>query len=83
MPNGAKHDPAQFYDVDYSADPDPIRRSRTSTPRSASMVTDEAPRGHPTTDAQSQAGSARPKHTYSLADYGLTAEQVKERFAGL
>ncbi|WP_297595000.1 hypothetical protein, partial [Mycobacterium sp.] len=24
-----------------------------------------------------------PKHKYSLADYGLTAEEVRERFAGL
>ena len=24
-----------------------------------------------------------PKHTYSLADYGLTDDQVKERFKGL
>lgn len=24
-----------------------------------------------------------PKHSYSLADYGLTVEMVKERFAGL
>ena len=30
---------------------------------------------------ESQQGPRAPKHTYSLADYGLTAEQVKERFA--
>ena len=33
--------------------------------------------------ADSQSGERAPKHTYSLADYGLTAEEVKERFAGL
>jgi hypothetical protein len=32
---------------------------------------------------QSKHGPRAPKHTYSLADYGLTDEQVKERFAGL
>ena len=32
--------------------------------------------------AESQKGPRAPKHTYSLADYGLTDEQVKERFAG-
>jgi hypothetical protein len=33
--------------------------------------------------AESQTGARAPKHKYSLADYGLTAEAVKERFAGL
>ena len=33
--------------------------------------------------AQSQQGPRAPKHTYSLSDYGLTEEQVKERFANL
>jgi hypothetical protein len=33
--------------------------------------------------ADSQSGERAPKHSYSLADYGLTAEEVKERFAGL
>jgi hypothetical protein len=33
--------------------------------------------------AESQTGARAPKHTYSLADYGLTAEAVKERFAEL
>ena len=31
---------------------------------------------------ESQKGPRAPKHTYSLADYGLTDEQVKERFKG-
>ena len=31
----------------------------------------------------SKKGPRAPKHTYDLADYGLTTEQVKERFAGL
>ena len=33
--------------------------------------------------ADSQSGERAPKHRYSLADYGLTVETVKERFAGL
>ena len=33
--------------------------------------------------AQSQTGERAPKHTYSLGDYGLSVETVKERFAGL
>ena len=35
------------------------------------------------TDEQSKQGPRAPKHSYSLADYGLTADQVKERFRGL
>ena len=35
------------------------------------------------THAESQSGERAPKHTYSLADYGLSTETVKERFAGL
>ena len=33
--------------------------------------------------AESQSGARAPKHKYSLADYGLTVDAVKERFAGL
>jgi hypothetical protein len=33
--------------------------------------------------AASQTGPRAPKHEYSLEDYGLTTEQVRERFAGL
>jgi hypothetical protein len=29
---------------------------------------------------ESRQGPRAPKHSYSLADYGLTAEQVRERF---
>ncbi len=35
------------------------------------------------TDEESKQGPRAPKHTYSLADYGLTEDQVKERFGGL
>ena len=35
------------------------------------------------TDDESKQGPRAPKHTYSLADYGLTEEQVTERFRGL
>jgi len=35
------------------------------------------------TDDESKQGPRAPKHTYSLADYGLTEDQVTERFRGL
>ncbi len=44
---------------------------------------DEARAAIQRTDEESKQGPRAPKHTYSLADYGLTEEQVKERFKGL
>jgi hypothetical protein len=45
--------------------------------------TDAAREAMTASHTASREGPRAPKHTYSLADYGLTAEQVKERFAGL
>jgi hypothetical protein len=46
-------------------------------------LTDEARQAMEKSHAESQSGERAPKHKYSLDDYGLTAEAVKERFAGL
>ena len=46
-------------------------------------MTDDARAAIANTDDESKKGPRAPKHTYSLTDYGLTEEQVKERFAGL
>jgi hypothetical protein len=46
-------------------------------------LTDEARVAMEKSHTDSQSGERAPKHTYSLADYGLTVETVKERFAGL
>ena len=46
-------------------------------------MTDAARVGDGGSHAESKQGPRAPKHTYSLADYGLTDEQVKERFKGL
>lgn len=46
-------------------------------------LTEEVRRAMAKAHAESKTGARAPKHTYSLADYGLTAEAVKERFAGL
>ena len=46
-------------------------------------MTDAARHAMAATHAESRQGPRAPKHTYSLADYGLTDEQVKERFTGL
>jgi hypothetical protein len=80
----AKYDPAQFFDVDY-ADlvADPIGTVETIYRHFGMTLTEEARVAMQKSHGESQTGARAPKHTYSLADYGLTAESVKERFAGL
>ncbi len=80
----AKHDPAQFYDLEYSAlVSDPVAAVADIYRHFGIELTDEARSAIVDTDEQSKQGPRAPKHTYSLADYGLTADQVKETFAGL
>jgi hypothetical protein len=80
----AKHDPAQFYDLDYFAlIKDPISVVEDIYRTFGIEFTDAAQAAMTKTHEESRQGPRAPKHTYSLADYGLTAEQVKERFAGL
>lgn len=80
----AKYDPAQFYDVDYhDLIADPLGTVANVYRHFAIPLTDEARKAMEDSHAESQTGARAPKHKYSLADYGLTAEVVKERFAGL
>jgi hypothetical protein len=80
----AKYDPAQFYDVDYAEFiADPIGTVEAIYRHFGLTLTDEARIAMEKSHAESRSGPRAPKHTYSLADYGLTAESVKERFAGL
>jgi len=46
-------------------------------------MVDEARSAIARTDDESKQGPRAPKHIYSLADYGLTEDQVTERFRGL
>jgi len=80
----AKHDPAQFYDVDY-ADfvADPIRTVERIYSYFGLPLTDWALAAMQEMHSASRKGRRAPKHTYSLTDYGLTAEAVKARFEGL
>jgi Sulfotransferase family len=77
----ARHDPARFFDVDYAdftADPVGTVESvyaRFGLPYSGAAA--DAIRALHTVAA---AGPARPAHRYALADFGLTAAQVAERF---
>ncbi|EUA02399.1 sulfotransferase domain protein [Mycobacterium kansasii 732] len=80
----AQYDPAQFYDVDYrDLIADPLGTVAAIYRHFGLTLTDEARQAMAKIHAESQTGERAPKHSYSLADYGLTAEAVKERFAGL
>lgn len=77
----AKHDPAQFFDVEYDdfvADPMGTVRAVYRafdlpwTPAVADGVT--------AIDTESRQGPRRPSHRYHLADYGLTEDEVLSRF---
>jgi hypothetical protein len=80
----AKYDSAQFYDVDYrDLIADPLGAVADVYQYFGLALTDDARQAMADIHAESQTGARAPKHTYSLADYGLTTESVKERFAGL
>ncbi|MBV9319767.1 MAG: sulfotransferase, partial [Mycobacterium sp.] len=80
----AKYNPAQFYDVDYrDLVADPLATVEGIYRYFGLTLTEEARRAMQICHSESQTGARAPKHTYSLADYGLTAESVKARFAGL
>jgi len=80
----AKHDPAQFYDLDYfEFIKDPIPVVQKIYGKFGIDFTDAARDAMTTMHGESQKGPRAPKHTYSLTDYGLTDDEVKERFAGL
>jgi len=80
----AKHDPAQFYDMDYfELIAGPVRTVEAVYRHFGIEMTEAARSAMEASDAESKQGPRAPKHTYSLADYGLTDQQVKERFEGL
>ncbi|BBX68176.1 sulfotransferase family protein [Mycolicibacterium psychrotolerans] len=80
----ASHDPAQFYDLDYFAlIKDPIGAVEDIYRAFGIDFTAEARAAMAHTHEESRQGPRAPKHSYSLADYGLTEEQVKAQFDGL
>ena len=80
----ADHDQAQFCDVDYfEFVKDPVSAVEGIYSHFDIEFTGEARTAITESHAESQQGPRAPKHTYSLADYGLTDEQVKEQFEGL
>ena len=80
----ADQNPAQFCDVDYfEFVKDPVSAVEGIYSHFDIEFTDDARAAITESHAQTQEGPRAPKHTYSLADYGLTDEQVKEAFKGL
>ncbi|MGW0159704.1 sulfotransferase family protein [Mycobacterium sp. NPDC003323] len=80
----AEHDPAQFCDVDYfEFVKDPVGAVEGIYRTFGIDFTDEARQAITDSHEESKKGPRAPKHSYSLSDYGLTDEQVKQRFKGL
>ncbi|MEZ0340628.1 sulfotransferase [Mycobacterium sp. pV006] len=80
----AQQNPAQFYDMDYfDFVADPVATVAAIYAHFGIDMTDDARAAMDASHEQSKQGPRAPKHTYSLADYGLSAEQVKARFKNL
>ncbi len=79
----ARHNPAQFLDVDYADfTADPAGTVESVYAHFGLPYSGAAADGIRALHAQAGQGDARPAHRYSLADFGLTGEQVDERFGG-
>jgi len=75
---------AQFCDVDYfDLIKEPLRTVENIYTHFGIEMTDDARAAIAHTDDESKQGPRAPRHSYSLADYGLTEGQVTERFRGL
>jgi sulfotransferase family protein len=75
-------DPAQFYDVAYDEFvADPVGTVEAAYGYFGLTLTGRAEAAMRGLHEQS-AGAGRPAHHYALADFGLTGEQVDERFQG-
>ncbi|MGW4364174.1 sulfotransferase family protein [Nocardia takedensis] len=77
-----KHDPARFRDVyydDFVADP--IGTVEGVYDHFGLTLSDAARTAMTSLHSESTSGAAKPVHKYTLDDFGLTADQVDERFA--
>jgi hypothetical protein len=80
----AKHDSSHFYDVDYDDFiADPLGSVEGIYRYFGIELTEAASTAMRDMHDESRKGPRAPKHTYSLADYGLTADMVQARFEGL
>ena len=78
-----KYDASQFVDVDYREFvADPVGTARGIYEAFSIDWCPEAEAAVRAIDEESRSGGKRPSHRYSLADYGLTEEQVRAAFDG-
>jgi hypothetical protein len=78
-----RHDPAQFYDVNYhDFTADPAGTVESAYAHFGLPLTGRAVDAMRALQARNLSGDARPVHRYALSDFGLTGEEVDERFAG-
>ncbi len=78
----AQHPAEQFVDVDYDAFvADPVGTTRVIYDRFGLPWTPATQEAVARLDAESRTGGRRPAHTYDLADYGLSEDEVRGRFA--
>lgn len=78
----ARHDEAQFMDVNYNHFvADPMATIERIYDVLGVPVSDAARTAIATADQDSHLAHRDPNHRYELADYGLTSDQVRERFA--
>jgi hypothetical protein len=79
----AKYDPAQFRDVQYEDFvADPIASVEGIYRQFGLPLADGTRTAMAAVHAASRSGERRPSHQYTLADFGLTGEEVDARFAG-
>ena len=77
----AAYDQAQFVDVDYREFvQDPVRTTRGIYDAFDLDWTPEVDAAVTALDTESRSGGKRPKHSYSLDDYGLTEAEVRAAF---
>lgn len=77
----AKHDPAQFFDVDYDDFvADPLGTVAGVYAHFGLPLDDAARTAMGRLHEETHSGAGRPAHRYTLSDFGLTAEEVDERF---
>ena len=79
----ARHDQARFFDVgydDFAADP--VRTVEAVYAHFGLALSPEARAAMEAVRAQGAPAAVGPAHRYALSDFGLTGDQVDERFAG-
>jgi len=79
----AQHDPAQFHDIYYNDFvADPVGAVEATYAHFGLPLSGAAADAMRSLHAQSSTGAATSAHRYTLADFGLTGQEVDERFAG-